>query len=188
MEVLGVRLSIPGNEVVVVLAGPGGAAARVLPIVIGPREGAAIAAAQAGMIPPRPQTHDLLLTILKTLGAEVLEVRITGMDEGIYYAEIELSGARVVDARPSDAIAIALRADAPVFCDGDLLRDAGLPAAHAGLGEGEQWGTSALSPAEGADPEDHDERDDEARARMVEDFRSFLDHVEPDDFFTDDQG
>lgn len=183
---LGVRLSIPSNEVVVVLAGPGGADAWVLPIVIGPREGAAIAAAQAGMVPPRPQTHDLLVTIMETLGADVVEVRITGMDEGIYFAEIELSGGHVVDARPSDAIAIALRAEAPVLCDEDLLREAGLPASQAGLEAGEQWGTSALSPAEGEGPEDLDAVDDEMRARMVEDFRSFLDEVEPEDFNTDD--
>src|SRR5690606_20441994 len=63
MDVLGVRVSIPENEVVVVLAAKGGGR-TVLPIVIGPREGASIATAQAGIVPERPQTHDLFISLL----------------------------------------------------------------------------------------------------------------------------
>lgn len=163
--VLGVRVSVPGNEVVVVLGEPGGDV--VLPIVIGPREGAAIASAQAGLVPPRPLTHDLLVSILDRLGVTVAEVRITHVLHGIFHAELVLDGGLTVDARPSDAIAISLRAHCPVLCDEDLLALAGVPIEAAGLDVEEAEGSGA------------------PRAESVvllEEFRSFLEGLEPEDF------
>ena len=159
MVVLGVRVSVPGNEVVVVLGEPGGTV--VLPIVIGPREGAAIASAQAGLVPPRPLTHDLLVSILQTLGATVVEVRVTRVVDGIFHAELVLSAGQVVDARPSDAIAVALRVHCPVLCEDDLLEVAGVPVADAGLETAEDQGEMASE---------------------LEEFRAFLAEVEPEDF------
>ncbi|MPV36747.1 bifunctional nuclease family protein [Georgenia subflava] len=167
MVVLGVRVSVPGNEVVVVLGEPGGA--RVLPIVIGPREGAAIASAQAGLVPPRPLTHDLLVSILDRLGVTVSEVRVTQVVHGIFHAELVLSGGQIVDARPSDAIAIALRARCPVLCEETLLTLAGVPVEEAGLDEAEEEQPQADLTAQGA-PE------------VMEEFRAFLEDVEPEDF------
>lgn len=166
MVVLGVRVSVPGNEVVVVLGEPGGT--RVLPIVIGPREGAAIASAQAGLVPPRPLTHDLLVSILDHLGVGVKEIRVTRVVDGIFHAEIELSGGQEVDARPSDAIAIALRAKCPVLCDEELLAVAGVPIEEAGLDQEEAQQLPAA----------------ESGAEVLEQFRAFLEGVEPEDFAT----
>jgi bifunctional DNase/RNase len=165
MVVLGVRVSVPGNEVVVVLGEPGGT--RVLPIVIGPREGAAIASAQAGLVPPRPLTHDLLVSILEHLGVGVKEVRVTQVVHGIFHAELVLSGGQVIDARPSDAIAIALRAHCPVLCDETLLTLAGVPMEEAGLDQADEEAVQA--PAAPA-PE------------VMEEFRTVLEGVEPEDF------
>ncbi|MHB1064585.1 MAG: bifunctional nuclease family protein [Georgenia sp.] len=165
MMVLGVRVSVPGNEVVVVLGEPGGVV--VLPIVIGPREGAAIASAQAGLVPPRPLTHDLLVSILDRLGVKVVEVRVTHVLHGIFHAELALDGGLTIDARPSDAIAIALRAHCPVLCDESLLALAGVPIEEAGLDVEETEGSAA------------------PRAESVvllEEFRSFLEGLEPEDF------
>src|SRR5690606_41136736 len=68
-------------------------------------------------LPIWPLTHDLLVSILDHLGVGVKEIRVTREVDGIFHAEIELSGGQEVDARPSDAIAIALRAKCPVLCD-----------------------------------------------------------------------
>ena len=173
MVVLGVRVSVPGNEVVVVLGEPGGD--LVLPIVIGPREGAAIASAQAGLVPPRPLTHDLLVSILDRLGVRVLEVRVTHVLHGIFHAEVVLSGGAVVDARPSDAIAIALRARCSVLCEESLLALAGVPVEDAGLDAAEI--AEAAGPAGSAGARSAGEAPE-----VLEEFRAFLAGVEPEDF------
>lgn len=101
---------------------------RVLPIWIGPAEARAIAAALAGEEPPRPQTHDLARSLVAVLGGSVERVIVTDLREGTFFAEIHLrqGGARrVVDARPSDAIALALRARAPIFVRSRLFDEAG---------------------------------------------------------------
>ncbi|MFD1507672.1 bifunctional nuclease family protein [Georgenia yuyongxinii] len=172
MVVLGVRVSVPGNEVVVVLGEPGGD--LVLPIVIGPREGAAIASAQAGLVPPRPLTHDLLVSILDRLGVKVVEVRVTHVLHGIFHAELVLGGGAVVDARPSDAIAIALRAHCPVLCEESLLALAGVPVEDAGLDASE---VSEAGAASGTPPARAEESPE-----VLEEFRVFLEGVEPEDF------
>ncbi len=173
MVVLGVRVSVPGNEVVVVLGEPGGD--LVLPIVIGPREGAAIASAQAGLVPPRPLTHDLLVSILNKLGVRVVEVRVTHVLHGIFHAELVLGNGAVVDARPSDAIAIALRAHCPVLCEESLLALAGVPVEDAGLDASEvgEAGAASGTPPPAAS---------EASPEVLEEFRAFLEGVEPEDF------
>lgn len=108
---------------------------EVLPIWVGRAEANAISMALESVSPPRPMTHDLLHNIIDTLGAKALSVVITDLNENTYYAKLHLlkgEGEVTVDARPSDAVALALRADCPVFVDTDVLQKS-----HAG--EVERW-------------------------------------------------
>ncbi len=91
---------------------------RVLPIWVGPFEAQAIAMALQGVLTPRPMTHDLMKSVCEHLGASLRRVVIHDIREGTYYAEMHLqtqSGEVVVDSRPSDAIALALRTGAELF-------------------------------------------------------------------------
>jgi len=96
----------------------------VLPIWIGTAEATAIFTALAGKSFERPMTHDLLKILIDVLGASVEKVEITGIQSDTYFARIVLrrgDDVFYVDARPSDSIALALRADAPLFIDRDLF-------------------------------------------------------------------
>ena len=100
---------------------------RVLPIWVGPVEANAIALQIENVSTPRPMTHDLLKNVLVELGATLVRVVITSLRENTFYAYLELKrdGDRIlVDARPSDAIALSLRAKAPVFVDPRVLEQA----------------------------------------------------------------
>ncbi len=97
----------------------------VLPIWIGLLEASSIATALEHIPTPRPMTHDLLKNILENLGVKVIKVEINDLRDNTYYALIHLDvkGKRlVVDSRPSDAIALALRVEAPIYVDEDVLR------------------------------------------------------------------
>lgn len=161
MDVLGVRVSIPENEVVVVLAPRG--RAMVLPIVIGPREGASIATAQAGIVPDRPQTHDLVMTLFDATGLSLDEVRVTRLEAGTFHAELVLSSGVQIDARPSDAIALALRAHCPVLCEDTVIDVAGVV-------------------MDEPDAEAEPESEPQGPGEVVEEFRQFLKTVQPEDF------
>ena len=91
-----------------------------LHIVIGPAEARAISMAHRGQKPPRPLSYDMARALLEEAGARIEQVAIVDLQDGIYYAEIRLldenGHQRVVDSRPSDAIALALRTDAPSPC------------------------------------------------------------------------
>jgi len=98
---------------------------NVLPIWIGAMEAMAISLAINDVSLPRPMTHDLLLSMIGNLGAKVLAVEVTALKDGTYYAEIELDQNGVnrrIDSRPSDAIALALRAEAPIRVSPDVLK------------------------------------------------------------------
>lgn len=104
------------SSFVVVLQELGGE--RTLPIWIGRPEAESIAAHLNGVRRPRPMTHDLATSLITALGGLVRRVQVTRVQQGTYFAEIHVTrgGApHVVDARPSDAIAIAVRAEAPIF-------------------------------------------------------------------------
>ena len=91
---------------------------RALPIWIGPLEAQSIAMALQGVLTPRPMTHDLTKTIIESLGASIQKVLINDFHDGTYYAELHLqtiSGELILDARPSDAIALALITGAQVY-------------------------------------------------------------------------
>lgn len=97
---------------------------KVLPISIGPLEAQAIALVLQGEVPPRPMTHDLLKTVCETLGGDLEKVVITDIRESTFYAEIYLqqSGETVIiDSRPSDALALALRCDTPIYMENKLV-------------------------------------------------------------------
>jgi bifunctional DNase/RNase len=132
---------------------------RVLPIFIGAREAMAIALALSGQPPSRPLTHDLLAALIETLDAHVDHVEVTEVHEGTFVAELALRGPHggvSLDSRPSDAIALALRVDAPLFASDAVLDEAG-----------------ALISIE---------TEDRAIDEDVERFRAFLDQVEPAEF------
>lgn len=167
MGILGVRVRVadPDHDVLVVLSEADGDLS--LPIVIGPHEGVAIATAQAGLRMPRPGTHDLLLAALQATGVGLERVSITELREGTFIAELLLTNGARVDARASDAIAVALRAAVDVWCDESVLEQAAIVLAT----EGDDEELHVLS-GEGSG------REEDAVAQ----FREFLDQVEPSDF------
>ena len=103
---------------------------RQLPVIVGAFEAQAIALAIEGIEMPRPMTHDLLSNLLETMEVDVKEIVINKLVEGTFYAKILVDsysfGEKAIDSRPSDAIALALRVDAPVFVDEKVMKEAGV--------------------------------------------------------------
>ena len=160
MELVGVRVELPSNTPIVLLRAPVEEAepARMLPIFIGGPEATAIALAQEGVEPPRPMTHDLFASVLEEMDESVERVVITELRERTFFAELHMrspSEARVMSARPSDAIALAVRLDIPIFAEDELLAEAGYD--------------------DEPEPEEQDET-------VVEEFKDFIDSVNPEDF------
>ncbi len=97
----------------------------MLPIWVGKSEASAISFALENVAPPRPMTHDLMKSILDNVDAKVLSAVVTDLKDNTYYAEIHLSygdSEYSIDSRPSDAIALALRAEAPIFTREEVLQ------------------------------------------------------------------
>jgi hypothetical protein len=158
MELVGVRVEVPANTPVVILREQTGTQ-RLLPIVIGTPEASSIHAALEGIESPRPLTHDLLVEILGKLDTVLERIVVTDIRDHIFYAELHLrtmGRELVVSCRPSDAIAIAVRTGSPIFATENLLLQAG------------------QQPVEIAD-----DTDEEA---IIDEFRDFLDDLDPDDF------
>lgn len=124
VDVLGVRVEMPSNQPIVLLREIDGD--RYLPIWIGAAEATAIAYVQQGVVPPRPLTHDLLKEVIDGVDRSLVEVRITRLEDGVFYAELDLGQGAVVSARPSDAIALALRTSSPILVDDAVLDEAGV--------------------------------------------------------------
>ncbi|QGG41494.1 bifunctional nuclease family protein [Aeromicrobium yanjiei] len=124
VEVVGVRVEMPTNQPLVLLRELEGS--RYLPIWIGAVEASAIAYAQQGTETTRPLTHELMQHLVLALGDELEEVRITGVSDGIFFAELAFASGVKVEARPSDSIALALRAGARIVCAEDVLDEAGI--------------------------------------------------------------
>ncbi|HXF82172.1 MAG TPA: bifunctional nuclease family protein [bacterium] len=124
MKVRGVALDQQMNPVVLLVDQ---AETMALPIWIGQAEATAIAMELQNVKPPRPMTHDLLRSVLKSLSVTVLRVVVTEVKDATYFAEIHLAGngtPLVVDSRPSDAIALALRSEAPIFISESVAEQA----------------------------------------------------------------
>lgn len=153
VEVVGIRLELPASQPVLVLRDLDGS--RYLPLWIGNSEATAISLALEGVNPPRPLTHDLLVDVIEHLDDQVLSTSITELIDGTYFAQIEFANHDAVSARPSDAVAVAIRCGVPIYVSQDVLDEAGMDV----VGE-----------------------DDLDESEEVEKFRAFLDEINPEDF------
>jgi bifunctional DNase/RNase len=166
MRIVGVHVEMPNSQPILMLtevAGP-----RSLPIMIGSVEATAIAMHLQGVRPARPLTHDLLGQVITALGRKVEQVRVVDFREGTYFGELAFDDGTTVSARPSDAVALAVRAGIPVFVDDAVLAEAGVV-----VPDDADEDADELTGEEG-EPEDAEDE--------VERFREFLDSVSPEDF------
>ncbi|MFO8009212.1 MAG: bifunctional nuclease family protein [Dehalococcoidia bacterium] len=127
MSIDSIRVSMMNYQRVVILKEK--EAERFLPIWIGPAEADAIAIKLQGVTPPRPLTHDLLHTSINMLGANVNSIVVCDLQNDTFYARLilDVNGERLeLDSRPSDAMALAIRADAPIYADESVLDRAGI--------------------------------------------------------------
>ena len=155
MEVIGVRVEMPSNQPIILLKEIDGS--RFLPIWVGAVEATAIAFAQQGVEPPRPLTHDLMNNLFELLDATLTAVHLTEIKEGVFYATMLIrdsnAGQLTISARPSDAIALAVRSHSNILATEELLNEIGIEIPQ---GDGEN--------------------------QEVEKFREFLDQINPEDF------
>ena len=124
LNVVGVRVELPSQQPIVLLKEVDGD--RYLPIWIGAVEATAIAFAQQGVVTARPMTHDLMRDLLEAFARPLLTVTITELREGVFYAELGFDGGLTVSARPSDAIALAIRTGAVIRGEEAVLVEAGI--------------------------------------------------------------
>lgn len=158
MELVGVRVEVPANTPLVMLREHTGRH-RLLPILIGSAEASSIHAAMEGIVPPRPLTHDLVVSMLETLNVHLARVVITEIRDHTYYAELHLNrgdDTLVVSSRPSDALALAVRTGTEIFASSALLDQVAIEA-----------------------PEEIAEREQD---ELLGEFREFLDDISPEDF------
>ena len=124
MSVVGVRVELPSQQPIVLLKEVAGD--RYLPIWIGAVEATAIAFAQQGVVTARPMTHDLLRDVILAFERPLQTVTITELRDGVFYAELLFDGGVTVSARPSDAIALAMRTGAQIRSADTVLAEAGI--------------------------------------------------------------
>ncbi len=158
MQIYGVSFDLVGKQPIVLLKTAEGN--KFLPIWIGHPEAAAILMKLQSASTPRPMTHDLVTDMLDQLGAQVTRITVTELRENTFYAQItvQLDGSEIeVDSRPSDAIALAIRAEAPIFAADRVIEESAIEF------EGED-----------VDP-------DELEAEVAK-FKHFLEEVTPEDF------
>ena len=102
----------------------------VLPILVGSFEAQSIAMALEVVAAPRPLTHDLICDLIKKIDAELISVNISQLNDGVFYAKLKLRGSgfgtKIIDARPSDAISIALRLNAQIYVTPEIINEAGV--------------------------------------------------------------
>ncbi len=162
VQIVGLQLD-PGSGVSVVLLRAPTDPDRVLPILIGPAEAQSIAIAVSGVELPRPGSHDLMAALLEHTDSQLEEVVVTELVEGTFHAELFLetpAGLRRVSCRPSDAIALAIRVEAPVAVNVDVLDAAAVSVEH-----------------ESGEPFTEEDID-----RIVDEFHEFLSTADPADF------
>lgn len=176
IEVIVSRLGLDSgsNSFVVILQEKNGD--RILPIWIGRAEAESIAAHLDGVPRERPMTHDLVRSLVTALGGELRSVHVTRVQDGTFFAEMHLerSGTTlVVDARPSDSIAIAVRFGAPIYAAEELLAEYEAPA-----GEGEEGHPESESDS----GPDLSASSLEAHLRGAEQLKRHLERLRPEDF------
>ena len=158
MVIYGVSFDLVGKQPIVLLKTADGN--KFLPIWIGHPEAAAILMKLQGASTPRPMTHDLVTSMLGELDAQVVRITVTELKENTFYASITVqqNGSEIeIDSRPSDAIALAVRADAPIFAAEEVIEESAIEF------EGE-------------------EVNEEEVQEIVSEFKQFLEHVTPDEF------
>ena len=158
MHIYGVSFDLVGKQPIVLLKTADGN--RYLPIWIGQPEAAAILMKLQGAATPRPMTHDLFAEVLEQLEAQVVRITVTELKDNTFYASITVqqNGTELeIDSRPSDAIALAVRADAPIFAAERVIEESAIEF------EGEEVNEEEI----------------------VSDFRKFLENVTPDEFAAD---
>jgi uncharacterized protein len=160
MVIYGVSFDLVGKQPIVLLKTADGN--RYLPIWIGQPEAAAILMKLQGAATPRPMTHDLVADMLEQLDAQVVRITVTELRDNTFYASITvaMNGSEIeVDSRPSDAIALAVRADAPIFAADRVIEESAIEF------EGEEVNEEEI----------------------VSDFKKFLDNVSPEEFAVEDE-
>jgi uncharacterized protein len=160
MVIYGVSFDLVGKQPIVLLKTADGN--RYLPIWIGQPEAAAILMKLQGAATPRPMTHDLVTDLLEQLDAQVVRITVTELRDNTFYASITvvMNGSEIeVDSRPSDAIALAVRADAPIFAADRVIEESAIEF------EGEEVNEEEI----------------------VSDFKKFLDNVTPEEFVVEDE-
>ncbi len=155
MVIYGVSFDLVGKQPIVLLKTADGN--KFLPIWIGHPEAAAILMKLQGASTPRPMTHDLVADMLEQLDAQVTRITVTELKDNTFYASITVAqnGSEIeIDSRPSDAIALAVRAEAPIYANERVIEESAIEF------EGEEVNEEEI----------------------VDEFRKFLDDVSPDEF------
>jgi len=164
MVIYGVSFDLVGKQPIVLLKTADGN--KFLPIWIGHPEAAAILMKLQSQAPPRPMTHDLLSDMLEQLGAQVSRITVTELRENTFFAQITVTqdGNEIeIDSRPSDAIALAIRAEAPIFAADRVIEESAIEF------EGEEVTEEQLE-------------------EEVAKFKNFLEQVTPDQFAVEENG
>ncbi len=171
LSIESIRLSLANYQRVVILREKD--ADRYLPIWIGPAEADAIAVRLQDVSVARPMTHDLLRNLIEQLGARIVYIVVSDLANDTFYARIVLDvngDTMEVDSRPSDAIALAVRAEAPIFAEESVLDRAGVVLDEEG------------QPAEMDDGEGGRKVVDEAELERLGAFKDFIEGLDLDDF------
>jgi bifunctional DNase/RNase len=175
MTIDSIRVSLMNYQRVVILKEK--MSDRYLPIWIGPAEADAIAVKLQGVTVPRPLTHDLLGSVIDTLGAAVNSIIVNDLKNDTFYAKVilDIDGKQVeVDSRPSDALALAVRTDVPIYADEAVLDKAGI------LLDGET-GKPIFEEGEEAVGKESKVTDEEMKRKMSA-FYDFINTLDLDDF------
>ncbi len=174
MTIDSIRVSLMNYQRVVILKEK--LAKRYLPIWIGPAEADAIAVKLQGVTVPRPLTHDLLNSVIDSLGAGIDSIIVSDLKSDTFYAKIILSvnGEQVeIDSRPSDALALAVRTDAPIFAEEAVLDKAGILL-------DEETGKPIME--EGEEVDTKDKKVSEEEMKKLSAFHDFINTLDMDDF------
>ena len=160
MVIYGVSFDLVGKQPIVLLKTTDGN--KFLPIWIGHPEAAAILMKLQGATTPRPMTHDLVTDMLSQLDAQVVRITVTELRDSTFYAQITVqqNGSEIeIDSRPSDAIALAIRAEAPIFVADRVIEESAIEF------EGEEVNEEEI----------------------VSEFKQFLENVSPDEFAVEEE-
>jgi len=176
MTIDSIRVSLMNYQRVVILKEK--MAKRYLPIWIGPAEADAIAVKLQGVTVPRPLTHDLLSSVIDSLGAAIESIIVSDLKSDTFYAKIILNvdkdGKQLeIDSRPSDALALAVRTDAPIFAEEAVLDKAGILL-------DEETGKPIMEESEEADKKDKKVSEEEMKKLSA--FYDFINTLDMDDF------